>query len=432
MVSRKTVHWEADTSLKLDKFDHDSLNSKNLINQILLITGEDITFSLIMDLFGEFQGKSLCHPYDTFKVPKGAYKFQKNGRTVSNKEPFITTIGLWIFNVEFVRDLGYGFLFGYINETIEKKLFKKIQQQLAFALLEDKIEVEGYKKFLDIADWFMPFETILSPNHTEAILTCTKKINVKKAQLYKQYKKQLDAGDITASEKMEKELLDYAKELLQDDPGLDPLSSGAGGDWGNNFKNLYVMKGAIPNPDPNAKQKFDVATSSYIDGISADEYSIVGNTLAKGAYSRAKKTETGGYWENLVSDACSTITVDPPGTDCGAKSANVYVDPDDYIAYMYNYIEKPNGTFEELTSDNIDKYVGKTVKMRLAHYCKSKTGFCHRCAGNFFYRRGSNKAGLALSLLPNKLKQTSLKSFHSSVVNTYEIDVMKAFGIKSI
>ena len=429
MVSRKTIQWKADPNIKLDKFDHETLDSKNLVNQLLVITGDDITFSVIMDLFGEFQGKSLCHPYDTFTVPAGTYKFQnKNGRIVSNKDSFTTTIGLWIFNIAFVRDMGFGSIFGYITETIGKKQFGKFQQKLAFALLEEKITVEQYKKFLDLADWFMPFETILSPNHTEAILTCTKKINAKKAQLYKQYKEQLDAGDIAASEKMEKELLDYAKEILGDDPGLDPLSSGAGGDWGNNFKNLYVMRGAVLNPDPNAKQKFDVAISSYIDGISADEYSVVGNTLAKGAYSRAKKTETGGYWENLVSDATSTITIDPPGSDCGTdKYGMVYIDPNDYISVMYNYIIKNDGTLEELTSDNIDKYLGKTVKMRLSHYCKSKTGFCHHCAGNFFYRRGSNKAGLALSLVPNKLKLTSLKAFHSSVVNTYEIDVQKAF-----
>jgi hypothetical protein len=227
---------------------------------------------------------------------------------------------------------------------------------------------------------------------------------------------------------MEKELLDYAEELLQDDPGLDTLASGAGGSWDNNFKNMYVMRGAIPNPDPNAKQKFDVALSSYIDGISADEYSIVGNTLAKGAYSRAKKTESGGYWENLVSDASSTLIVDEPGSDCGTKEyGEVYIDPNDYVAYMYNYVIKPDGSLEELTTDNIDKYLGKTVKMRLAIYCKSKTGFCHHCAGYFFYRRGSNKAGLALSQIPGKLKLTAMKSFHSANVTTSEIDVHEAF-----
>lgn len=428
-ATRKTEHYTYNPSITIDKFDIKTLNKDNLVNQVLLLNYDNITFSAIMELFADFNGKSLCHAYDTFDVPKGAYSFTNaKGKTVSNEQKFTTTFGIWVFNIKFIRDLGFGFLFEYINENIGKKQFGKFHQKLAFALMENKISIDQYKRFLDTADWFMPFETVLSPNHTEAVLTSSKKINKKKAELAKKYKDALNNGDIAVAEKMEKELLAYAKEVLKDDPGLDPLSSGAGGDFNNNFKNLYVMRGAVLNPDPNAKQKFDIALSSYIDGISADEYSIVGNTLAKGAYSRAKKTETGGYWENLVSDASSTLTIDPVGSDCGTdKYGEVYIDPDDYVQFMYNYIIKPNGELEELTSDNIDQYLGKTVKMRLALYCKSKTGFCHHCAGNFFYRRGSNKAGLALSLVPNKLKLTSLKSFHDSTVQTSEIDLQKAF-----
>ena len=76
--------------------------------------------------------------------------------------------------------------------------------------------------------------------------------------------------------------------------------SGAGSDWKNNFKNMYVMRGAIANPDPNAKRQFDVATSNFIDGISADEYSLIANSLVNGSYSRSKKTEIGGYWEKVL------------------------------------------------------------------------------------------------------------------------------------
>jgi hypothetical protein len=430
MASRKTTHYTLDPSEKVEKFDLSAITSKNIVNHLLVATYDDITFSVIMELFAGFGGKSKFHPYDTMDVPPNTYKYfdPKKNKEVSNTKKFTTTLGIWIYNIKMIRDFGFAFLTGYVNETVGKKQFGKYQQTLAFALLENKINIQTYKKFLDTANWFMAYETVLSPNHTEAVLTCTKKLNIKKKELAKKYKEQLDKGDIAASEKMEKELLNYAAEILKDDPGLDPLTSGAGGDWSNNFKNLYVMRGAVPNPDPNAKQKFDVALSSYIDGISAEEYSVVGNTLAKGAYGRAKKTETGGYWENLVSDATSTLSIDPVGSDCGTKKyGEVYIDPDDYISYMYNYIIKDNGQLEELTSDNISQYLGKTVKMRLAIYCKSKTGFCHHCAGNFFYRRGSNKAGLALSLIPNKLKLISLKSFHDSTVKTNEIDVQKAF-----
>lgn len=430
MASRKTTHYTLDPSITIEKFDKESLTKKNLVNNLLVITKDDITFSTMMELFGGFGGESLCHPYDTFDVPAGAYKFiNKNGKQVSNVNKFTTTIGIWIYNIKLIRDFGFASVVdGYVNETINKGKFEDYQQLLAFALLENKIGIEEYKDFLNTADWMMSFETILSPNHTEKVLTCTKQIGAKKKELQKKYKEQLDKGDIAAAEKMEKELLDYAAELLQDDPGLDPLSSGAGGSWGNNFKNMYVMKGAVANPDPNAVKKFNITTSNFMDGISAEEYSTIGNTLAKGAYSRAKKTETGGYWENLVSDASGNLTIGAPDSDCGTKMyGEVYIDPKDYTSYMYNFIIKPNGQLEELTSDNIKNYIGKTVKMRLAVYCKSEEGFCHHCAGNFFYRRGSNKPGLALSLIPNRLKLSALKQFHDTTVQVAELDVQNVF-----
>src|SRR5699024_10729903 len=98
--------------------------------------------------------------------------------------------------------------------------------------------------------------------------------------------------------------------------------------------------------------------------------------------------------------------------------------------FMYNYIIKSNGELEELTSDNSDKYIGKKVKMRFSMFCKSKTGICNKCAGNFFYRRGARNVGLATIQIPSTLKLRSMKSFHDTTIKTVEIDPMKAFGLK--
>jgi hypothetical protein len=277
----------------------------------------------------------------------------------------------------------------------------------------------------------MPFETILSPNHTEAILACSKKINQKKKELLKKYKDKLDAGDFVAAEDMEKELLAYAEELLKDDPGLDVFLSKAGSTWKNNFKNMYVMKGATMNPDPNAKQQFNVITSNFIDGIVADEYSLLANSLAAGPYSRAKKTETGGYWEKLFGAAYQAINLDPEGSDCKTKEyIEITITPKNISMFMYNYIIKNNGELEELTLDNKDKYMNKKVKMRFVTHCKSKTGICNKCAGNFFYRRGARTIGLATVQVPSALKLKAMKSFHDSTIVTTTIDPMRAFGLK--
>ena len=430
---RKSKHWNMNPNLKITEFDKNNLNSNNLINQLLVFKQSDLCFSLIMELFGSFGGEPLCHQYDTFDVPAGAYVFKDDkGKEHRNIAKFTTTIGLWIFNIFFLRDFDFAFLFdGYVNENIDADKFESLNNDLVYALMEDKIKMENYKKYLDYTQYFMPFESILSPNHTEAVLACTKKINKKKQELLKIYKPKLDAGDFAAAEDMEKELLKYAEEILSNDPGLDVYLSGAGSTWKNNFKNMYIMKGAIANPDPNAKQQFSVTTSNFIDGVSADEYSLLANSLVSGPYSRSKKTELGGYWEKLFVSAFQDITLDPEGSDCGTKEyIEVIITPKNKSMFMYNFIIKNNGDLEELTLDNINNYMNKKVKMRFCTHCKSKTGICNMCAGNFFYRRGSKAIGLAPVQVPSTLKLKSMKGFHDSTIKTSIIDPMKAFGLK--
>ena len=434
-TARKANHWKLNPNINIELFDADSINNDNLINQLLVFKQSDLTFDLIMNLFGSFGDKEpLCHQYDTFEVPAKAYYYYDNkGKEYRNQTAFTTTIGLWLFNVIFMRDFNFSFLFGgYINTSITKKKFNSINETLVYAIMEDKINTDDYKKYLDYTQFFMPFESILSANHTEAILSCSKKINAKKKELLKKYKDRFEAGDFAAAEDMEKELLAYAGELLKDDPCMDVYDSGAGSSWGNNFKNMYVMKGAIKDPDPNAKKQFNIATSNFVDGITSDEYSLLANSLAAGPYSRAKKTETGGYWEKLFAPAFQALQLGAPGSDCKTdRYIEITITEKNIDILMYNYIIKPDGSLEELTLETKDKYMNKKVKMRFSIYCKSKTGICHRCAGNFFYRRGATNIGLATIQVPAKLKLVSMKSFHDSTISTAMIDPMKAFNIKS-
>lgn len=432
-TKRISKHWEINNNIKVEEFNLDEINKSNLVNHMIVLKQSDVSYSMIMTLFGSFDGKSLCHHYDTFDVPVGAFSFtNKKGKVVSNSEKFTTTFGIWIFNIFFLQGFDFSFLFdGYVNENVNKGLFEDINQTLVYAIAEDKIDTERYKHFLDYTQFFMPYETILSPNHTEAILASTKLIEKKKKELLKIYGDELEKGNVVIAEKMEKELLDYAKEILKDDPSLDVYLSGAGGSIGNNFKNLYVMKGAVRDPNPDAKKEYNIATSNFANGISADEYTIIANALAAGPYSRAKKTEVGGHWEKLFGAALQTITLDDPGSDCGTKHyITIELTKKNLPLYIYNYIIKSNGELEELTSDNADKYIGKKVNMRFSIFCKSKTGICNKCAGNFFYRRGSRNIGIATVQIPAKLKLISMKSFHDATVHTTEIDPMKAFGFK--
>lgn len=433
MPARVSKLWKANgNKISLEMIEDCNPTADNLIDTIFTINKDQITFRFIMNIFGDFDGKILCNPYDLLEVPAHQFSFYTDAaksKSVSNISSFTTTVGIYIFNI-FLRDFNFSRLLGgYFQRNIDDGSFGDLETTLSYALIEDKITTQELKEWENTMQWFMPFETVISPNHTEKMMTCTKMINKKKAELLKKYDKEVKEGNPAVVEDIEKQLLDYAKEYMGDDPSMDTLYSGTMGSFKNNFKNMFVMKGAMRNPDPNAKQKYRVVTGSYIDGISADEYSIVAGGATEGAYSRGKKTENGGYFEKLFVAAFNDLILDPRGSDCGTKNhIEVNMTAKNIKDYMYCYTIKNNGELELITSENKDKFIGRKVKLRFSSMCESKTGICNKCAGELFYLLGDNRrVGLIMSSIPDKLKITAMKSFHDSTVQTVKFDAMRAF-----
>jgi hypothetical protein len=94
---------------------------------------------------------------------------------------------------------------------------------------------------------------------------------------------------------------------------------------------------------------------------------------------------------------------------------------------MYSYI-KEGSKLIELTSENKDRYLGKTVKFRYASLCQMKNGVkCNKCVGNAWYRLGKENAGASTPKIPSTLKNISMKAFHDSVQKLEPIDINKIF-----
>ena len=381
------------------------------------------SLSFIMETFGIFKNKRRFEPYDLIQIPAGKFGNDK----MKNKEAFITTAGLWVYNKAFIEKELIPIL-GYINEPLTSDVTDDINQKITYALLEDRITIDMLKRYIMKEQKFQPYCNILCSSFSEEMLLSTSKIDQKKKELQKKYEKELngdEASKLLAADKMEKELLSYSKEILKDDPAMDIYNSGAKGSFGNNFKNLFVMKGIIRDPDPT--KSYDVCMSNYIDGIKKEDYATMAKSLAEGPYSRAGKTATGGYWEKLFLRAFQHMVLLPQGTDCGTKrTITVHLNKKNIKDYMYSYI-KEGSRFIELTSENMDKYIGKTVQFRFSSLCESKGGICHRCIGNFFYRLGIKNIGVVTPQIASKIKLIDMKAFHNSQVKLHEIDVDNMF-----
>jgi hypothetical protein len=399
------------------------ITKKEDIDYFLSLSEDEcLRMSFIAENFGSFDDKKpKFNTYDIITIPALSYSIGNK----KNTKPFRTTLGLWVFNKGLIEK-DFGGIIGYVNYPITKKGLAKINKTLSYALLEDRITIDQLKRFIMKTQKCQAFVTILSSNQTLDILLCSKKIDTKKQELAKKYNEGIKNGDLVTVTKMEKELLDYSKDLLDGDPSLDYFNSGAGGSFGNNFKNMYIMKGAMKDPDPT--KGYNVSLSNYSSGISKDEYSMVANSLAAGPYARGKKTKNGGYLEKLLLSACQHIILDEPGSDCGTKRyVTVKLTDDNISDWMYSYIVD-GSRLVEITSQNRDKYIGKTVKMRYSSLCEGKQ-ICNKCAGNLYYRLGIRNVGSTMPKIGSTLKNISMKAFHDSVPVLTEMDPMKAFGI---
>lgn len=411
--------------------------NKEDLNHILNLTEDDLIHThTIMELFGDFEGngKPKYNPYDTITVPPGHYNVKPG---VKNKKPFHTTIGIWVFNKCFIEP-NFSHLFGYINEEIDSGKFNSINDEISYALLEDETTVEALQDFIQKGQFYMKFAAVLSPSMSLNMITINNKIDAKKVELVNKNKEAILAGDAEVVNEIEKELIDYAKELLRDDPTYDVFASGAGPDWKNNFKNMFVSRGAVKDPDPD--KGYNIIMSSFMDSIKKEEFVMLANTLVAGPYSRGVKTQIGGYWEKLVLSATQHITLDKPGSDCGTKrTITVTLDKATIKDFMYSYIVD-NGRLVELTRKNKDKYLNKTVKIRYSAMCENKPRgnkvcVCNKCVGNLPYRLTTDQEGdkyienfgAASPQLMSRIKNINMKAFHESLATFIEMDPMKAF-----
>lgn len=398
------------------------ITSKEEIDYFLNLDSDRVCdMSFMMETFGVFEGKSKFHPYDIIDIPPGSY----GPAGKKNKNTFTTTVGRWVFNKAFIEPHFFD-LFGYINKPITKKTIGWINQVQSYALLEDKITMDDMMDYNQRCQKFQAYTTMLCPSISEAMLLISKTIEPKKKELLKKYAKEIAANDAYTVGLIENELLEEAKRVLKDDPTMDLYDSGAVGSFDNNFKNMYIMKGAVKDPDP--LKGYNIITSNQIDGICKEEYSKYANALPAGPYARAKKTEVFGYYEKLFLNAFQHVVLDKPGSDCGTKrTITVTLDNKMLDQMMYSYIVE-GSRLVELTSENREKYRGKTVKMRFSSLCEG-THICNKCAGNLFYRLGISNIGVATPQLASKVKVITMKGFHDSTVKYGKIDIKKAFGV---
>lgn len=379
----------------------------------------ELSSQVIIDLFS-YKKKSGQAFYidDLIKIGPNDSKFVKDGT--------ITTLGIYIVNKFLIEPVG---IFGYINKTLTGKILKKIDKGMAEARKLGQIDNQVMFDYIDRSQWLFggTASFIVNTSISSTIINVPPKATKRQQELYKEHAEGLSKGEPQIASKIEKEITRIALEEMRktDDSALALYDSGCGIDPYNNYKTMFVMKGAIIDNTGESPTGYKTITSNYNQGITKEDMPKIADSLVTGAYAKGVATQDSGYSGKKYNVVFQAVSLADKDTDCGTKETeNVKITEDNKDDYgQYRYIVE-NGKLVRLTPETIDKYVGKTVKMRTPLHCKYKDPrYCNICAGDREYLVGVKNVGQTLSITAGKMLNAGMKKFHDVTIKTYPVEI---------
>lgn len=329
------------------------------------------------------------------------------------KEPTKTTLGLLLFNRYVLEKPDIIRHIGYWNETLTKKMLGKLSTTVNNIFIRDLITPEQLGQYIDLRDqlaaWLSAFMGVAV---SKSLLLPVPNLKERKRQLFKEKAEQLNSSNpvtrLMASNEIEKELMAMATDYLKNDDGYDLYASGVA-NMGANYKNINVMLGAVYN---NLSNNFDVSGNSLMDGTNQYDLPIQANSIVAGAYPSAVGTAEAGAMAKNILATLQSVELDPdPNSDCGTKATIPFTITNDNKQYvLFRNIIGDKGRVL-LTLDNIEQYVGKTVRMYSPQCCLHEK-ICSKCGGKVFLNLGVTKIGLLTTEITQKLLNYKLQSKH--------------------
>lgn len=387
------------------------------VSEIVKTKDSEITKELLMRWFGMSDPKkgSKYQPNDSFTLTKGMISNYKE--TI----PIVTTIGRYIFNV-FINIGCFGDTFPYFNDED----FNKFDKQVDFALIENKINPDPqYTTYQTKRAWLeYTVVELLVPGLSFNMLNPVPEVEKRKKELFKQYEKEIAAGDVTVAAKIEAELLAIAKVAHKDDPALR-LYNLKKPSWGNNYKNMTIMVGAQQsNSRPG---EFNITDTNYMGGINKEEYHIFGDQLITGSYNRSVETQKGGAATKEFQAALQSLQIDPSEvSDCGTQlTSKLTLSKDNIEMYLWKYVVEGN-KLTQITPTNHTQFVGRPINVRSTLYCAADK-MCAKCAGTLYQKLKIEDAGLTCAIVPVTIQNIAMKSMHDSTIKTAEMQFDKYF-----
>lgn len=371
---------------------------------------QDVTKTLLQTLFAstyDMKAKKRIDPkYNTYDL----IKLKPN--EFYNKEAITTNCGLFIFNKR-VLEKHYLKRIGYQNTPISDKQYKKLNVMLSGFAYEGPEEFDKYIDFLNVSKWLGDtFDAEICASMSLKSSQPLPAVEKKKKELLKKYEKEIAEGRMDVIDDITKQLLAIAEEELKDDPSLELYKSGARGSFDNAYRRMQIMVGPVFNA---SKGEYDILTNSLYDGYTKEQIGTIANNVVSVFYPKAIGSGDAGYLSKQINAAFQTVVIGEEGSDCGqTHSRDILLTADKANSYMFcNMVE--GSKLVPLTMENKDKYIGKTVKMRVVTDCTADNP-CAKCVGMRYYKMGIRNMGLTVSKISGVFLNGKMKGSHDTTV----------------
>ena len=381
-------------------------------NIILQKDVNEITKAFIEDMFAAYHDRET----NTFK--QANYDMTTDIKLSNNEYKWVkgtitTTLGRLIFNRFVLEKTGIIEFTGFWNEELSSRGLSKLNNVIGNFVMTDVITTMMMGEYVDNRDklgfWCAAFA---SSSISPSLLRQMPDVNKKKAELFKQYEKELKSDNpveqIMTVNNIENELMDIVRENLKNDSGYDLYASGVG-NLNNNYKTINVMRGAVFN---NITKKYDVVENSLMNGVTKKDIPAFANSITAAAYPSAIGTAEAGAIAKIILALLQSEHINPDAKSyCGTKMTIPVVMSKQNKQHMYFRYINDNGKRVLLTPNNVDNYVGEMVNL-YSPMCCTHDAICGVCAGTLFHNLGVTQTGLLTTQITQKMLNIKLKSKH--------------------
>lgn len=341
------------------------------------------------------------------------------------KENSTTTCGIYLFNKFILEPLK---IFGYVNKPFGSKELGALEDGISDGLMQKDITPAQAAEYIDRLQFLLggPLAHLINPSINPDIMTLPPQAAALKKKLLAENKAGIEANDPQTSSKIEKEVTKVAMDWMNErnDPSLSFFKSGAIDPY-NNYRTMFVMKGAVKDNTGESPTGYKIVTSEYDNGISKEDMPKIADTVVTSSYNSGVATQDSGYMGKKYNTILQRVKLMERGSDCKTPDTLQTVITH---RHLYRYIME-NGKPVCLTPEVIDKYKGKVCKLRSPLHCHAKDPYyCNVCMGDRLYDIGVHNIGLTVSILSGATLNAALKTKHNVTVGTYTIkeeDILK-------